>query len=157
MASKVLERFPTETKPVSKDRTKELVSAGLHRAVLNHGMETVAKAAECHRRTIENALSMTTLPELHTLGNILSLEPTVLWEYLSELGFKIVPKEMALSSDMRLASDMSGALTTFIRLIEDGIRDHNDTLKAGEAFRKLIPKMAAIVQEADRIRTGDGK
>lgn len=154
MASKVLERFKPETKCLSKDRVKELVSAGLHRAVLNHTIETVTQAAECSRRTIENALSMNTVPELHTLGNILPLEPTVLWEYLSELGFKIVPQDMVLSPDMQTATELSRLLTMLLKAIEDGHRDHSETLKLAPAARALILKLSCIVNEADEHRVG---
>lgn len=155
MATKSLAKIARETNGLSKDRTKELVSAGLHRAVLNHGMEAVAAAAECNPRTIENALSMTTLPEAHTLGNILRLEPTALWEWLSELGFKVVPKDLSMSPDMKTASDMSDALTLFIRALEDGARDHVETQQLAKKLRPLIPKLSALVAEADKQRVGE--
>lgn len=155
MASKVLARFSTPTKGLTKDRTKELISAGIHRAVINHGIESVASAAECSRRTIENALSMNTVPEAHTLGNILKLEPTALWEWLSELGFKIVPKDMAQSPDLKMVTDISDMLTTYIRALEDGTRDHVETQQIARKVRPLIPKLSALVAEADRVRVGE--
>jgi DNA-binding phage protein len=158
MATKSLDRcarFTNKVSGVSKDRTKELISAGLHRAVMNHGMDTVASAAECNRRTIENALSMNTLPEAHTLGNILRLEPTVLWEWLSELGFKVVPKDLSMSPDMKTATEMSDALTLFIRALEDGARDHTETVQLARKLRPLIPKLSALVAEADKHRVGE--
>lgn len=154
MATKSLVRWTPDTNCVSKDRAKELVSAGLHRAVLNHGMGTVAKAGECTARTIENAISLKTMPELHTLGNILLLEPTVLWEYLSKLGFKIVPQDMVLSPDMQTATELSALLTMLLKAIEDGHRDHNETVKIAPSARRLILKLSAIVDEADEHRVG---
>ena len=155
MATKSLARFGSDTKGMSKDRTKELISAGLHRAVLNHGIESVAGAAECNRRTIENALSMNTLPEAHTLGNILRLEPTVLWEWLSEHGFKIVPSEMVLSPDMQTAQEVSQWLTLMLKVLDDGVRSHSETLQLAPGARKLILKLSAIVHEADKHRVGE--
>ena len=154
-ASKVLDRFAGDTKGLTKDRAKELISAGIHRAVLNHGIEAVAGAAECSRRTIENALSMNTVPEAHTLGNILRLEPTALWEWLAELGFKAVPLDFQMSPDMRTAAEMSDALTLLIRALEDGTRDHSETLALAKKLRPLVPKLAALVAEADKYRVGE--
>jgi hypothetical protein len=151
----VVHKMRTDTNTCSKDRTKELISAGLHRAVLNHGLDTVAKAGDCSPRTLQKAMSLETLPEAHTLGNILQLEPTLLWEWLSELGFKIVPKDLVMSPDMKTAREMSNALTVFIQSLEDGVRDHRETQAIAPLFRHLIPKMAAVVAEADKHRVGE--
>ena len=117
----------------------------------------VAEAAECSPRTIENALSMNTLPEAHLLGNILRLEPTALWEWLDEIGFKVIPKDCSISPDMKTAREMSHALTVLIQSLDDGFRDHTETLAVAKLFRALIPKMAAIVSEADQHRVGGRK
>ena len=153
MASRVhvLDKIGTGAKPVCRDRTKELVAAGLQRAVLNHGISAVAQAGECEANTIRNALAHTTLPELHTLGNILRLEPTVLWEYLKAHGFKIVPTDMVLSPDMQTAAEMSRALTTFIQALEDGRRTHRETCELAKLLRPLVQKLTAIIHEADEI------
>jgi hypothetical protein len=151
MATKsVFRQFKPNANSLTKDRTKELISAGLHRAALNHGLDTVAKAGECSTRTLQKE----TRPELHTLGNILPLEPTVLWEWLSELGFKIVPKDLCMSPDMRTVTEVSQFLTAFIQALEDGVRKHDETVRLGNLVRPLIPKLSAIVAEADRHRLG---
>lgn len=153
-AHAVLHKIQSAPKPLSEQRTKELIAAGIQRAVFNHTKAAVAKAAGCNTRTIDNYVAMNTLPDIHTAGNILALEPTALWEYLAEIGFKVVPLEMMMSPDMRTATEMSDCLTTLIRALEDGSRDHIETQALAKKLRPLIPKLAALVDEADSHRVG---
>ena len=140
---------------LSREQVKRLISAGIHRAATIHGDKALATAAGCCTTTIQNAKAGTTVPEPHILGNLLSIEPTILWEWLDKLGFKVIPTDQQMSPDMKTARDMSHALTLFIQALEDGLRDHRETIALAQLFRPLIPKLSAIVAEADQHRGVD--
>lgn len=142
-----------KTGPVTKDKAKALIASGLQRAVMNHGLEDVAAAATCSPRCLQKALSHETLPEAHTLANILLLEPTVLSEFYSHLGFKIVPTHAAADQDMQTVAEMSRAVTVFLQALEDGRRCHRETLEIASLLRPLVQKLTAIVHEADGLRS----
>jgi hypothetical protein len=139
-------------KPLSKDRVKALVASGLQRAAKDHGIDEVAVKAGCSRRCIEKALSHETLPEAHLLGNLLLLDPTVLCEWLGQLGLQIVPRDTAMSPDMVTLSHMSKAMAEFIDALRDGKRTHRETLELADELRPLIPRLTQIIHEAEGLR-----
>jgi hypothetical protein len=139
-------------RPLAKDKAKALIASGINRAVLHHGLAAVADAAQCSIRCLQKALSHDTLPEADKLGNILLLEPTVLSEWLGKLGFQIVPQGAEVTPDMVTASQMSRAVATFIEILEDGKRNHQETLSLADILRPLIPRLTAIVHEADGLK-----
>jgi hypothetical protein len=139
-------------KPLTKDRAKALIASGLQRAARDHGIDEVAIKAGCTRRCIEKALSHETLPEAHTLGNILLIDPTAFCEWLGALGLQIVPRDAILSPDMETLSQMSKAMAEFIDALRDGKRTHRETLELAEELRPLIPRLTAIVHEAEGLK-----
>lgn len=139
-------------KPLTKDRTKALIASGLQRAARDHGIEEVAIKAGCTRRCIEKALSHETLPEAHLLGNILLLDPTALTEWLGALGFIVVPRDAELSPDMVTLHRMSTAMSEFIDALKDGKRTHQETLELAEELRPLVPRLTAIIREAEGLK-----
>lgn len=139
--------------PVTKTRSKALIASGLNRAVLTHGIEAVALAAgECTPRCIQKALAHENLLGVDKLINLLLLDPTSLSELLGAVGMKIVPNEIAISTDMVTVSEMSGAVATFCQALEDGRRNHRETLQLANLLRPLMPKLASIVHEADGLK-----
>lgn len=51
------------------------------------------------------------------------------------------------------AADLAMAAGNFIEALRDGHRDHLETLHLAGLFRDLLPRMQAVVGEADRIRS----
>ena len=139
-------------KPLTKDKAKALIAAGINRAVIQHGMETVADAAQCSVRCLQKALSHETLPEADKLGNMLLLEPTILAEWLNRLGYQVIATNMEITPDMVTASQMSRAVAAFLEILEDGKRNHQETLALADVLRPLVPRLTAIVHEADGLK-----
>ena len=137
---------------MAKDKAKALIAAGINRAVITHGMEAVADAAQCSIRCLQKALSHETMPEADKLGNILLLEPTVLAEWLNRLGYQVIATNMEVTPDMVTASQMSRAVAAFLEILEDGKRNHQETLALAEVLRPLVPRLTAIVHEADGLK-----
>jgi hypothetical protein len=139
-------------KPLAKDKAKALIAAGINRAVIMHGIEAVADAAQCSIRCLQKALSHETLPEADKLGNILLLEPTVLAEWLGKLGYQAIPTNAQVTPDMVTASQMSRAVAAFLEILEDGKRSPSETCSLADVLRPLIPRLTAIVHEADGLK-----
>lgn len=137
--------------PLSKEAVQSRLAAAWARTIA--GMEgkkaTFAEAIGCHPDTVSNALAGNTVPELHTALNSLLACPDALFEVFSLYGFRLVPDDRAMSPDMRTIFEMSEALTTYIAAMEDGRRDHRETLRIAEKVRPLLSKLAALVAEAD--------
>lgn len=139
--------------PVTKEKAKALVAAGLHRAVVRHGLETVAQQAGCSPRCLQKALSHETLPEMHTAANVLLLDRTVLCEFMAALGCQVIPSEGAMSPDMQTIARLSEALACYINALQDGRRDHRETLQIADHLRPLVAELTAIIREADGLRS----
>jgi hypothetical protein len=142
---------PTSIRKVFQ-RAKELVASGLQRAVMNYSLDEVASAAVCSPRCIQKALSHETLPEAHTLVNLLRLDSTALCEFFGALGFKVVPAEASMSPDMLTVKRMSDTLSCYLTALQDGRRDHRETLELANHLRPLVQELTAIIHEADGLR-----
>lgn len=142
--------------PLTKDEVQARLAAAWARTIAQMGGKkaTFADALGCHPDTVSNALSGNTVPELHTVLNSLFACPNALDEVIGLYGFILVHKDIALSPDMQTLIMLSEAVTEFIRVLEDQQRIPRETLRLGDLFRPIIPRMLAIVEEADKIKTG---
>lgn len=138
---------------LSKCETKALVASGLQREVLERGIEAVADDMDCTTRCVRKALSHETLPEADKLGNLLAKNPSALFEWFAQLGLHVGFSKTIMSPDMLTASQMSRAVATFIEILEDGTRNHRETCELAAILRPLIPRLSAIVHEADGLRS----
>jgi hypothetical protein len=68
------------------------------------------------------------------------------------LGFQIVPRDLELSPDMQTLHQMSKAMAEFIDALKDGKRNHRETLELADELRPLIPRLTAIVHEAEGLK-----
>lgn len=146
------ERSFENFEPVTKEKAKALVAAGLHRAVVNFGLEKVAQKAGCSPRCLQKALSHETLPEMHTAANVLLLDKTALCEFFAALGIQLVPLDAAMSPDMQTIARLSETLSVYINALQDGRRDHRETLEIAEHLRPLVAELTGIIREADGLR-----
>lgn len=137
---------------VTKEQAKNAIAQGWQRVVRDHGKETVAATVGCDKRTVENTMALKTLPEAHLLLNLLDLDTTALNEWLALKGVHAVPCESAMTPDMQTVNGMGHALTHYLDVMLDGRRCHRDTLGLAELLRPLIPRLTAIVHEADGLR-----
>lgn len=136
---------------MGKDEVQSHLVAAWSRTIAQSGgrKATFAEAIGVHPDTVSNALSGATVPELHTVLNSLIACPNALDEVMRLYGFILVPEDAALSPDMLTLVEMSQALTRFCEAMEDGRRDHRETIELANKLRPLLPKLHAIVDEAD--------
>jgi hypothetical protein len=80
------------------------------------------------------------------------LEHTVLAEWLGKLGFQAIPTSAQITPDMVTASQMSRAVAAFLEILEDGKRSPSETCSLADVLRPLIPRLTAIVHEADGLK-----
>ena len=137
---------------LSKEQVKNAAAQAWQRIVRDHGKEAVASAVGCDKRTVENTMALKTLPEAHLLLNALDLDITALNEVLALKGLHAVPLSSAMSPDMETVSGMGHALAHYISAMLDGRRDHRETLSLAEHLRPLLPRLTAIVHEADGLK-----
>jgi hypothetical protein len=141
--------------PVTKERVSSRLVQAWSRTIAERfkGNKTAfAGAIGVCPETVSNALSGSTVPELHTALNSLLACPNALDEALALYGLQLVPRDMAMSPDMITLSQMGKALSEFIEALSDGKRTHRETLELAEELRPLIPRLTAIVHEAEGLK-----
>jgi hypothetical protein len=137
---------------LTRDSAKSLIATGLQRSVAKHGMAQVEAEATCGDTCLRNALSQSTLPELHFVLNILPLDGTVMDEALAAVGYCLMPLEMDFNADMEVIAELSGLMTEWINAMKDGRRDHIETQQIAARIRYLLPKLRGVVGQADELR-----
>ena len=144
-------RTSSAKRPLHKDEVQSRLAAAWARTIAQSGgkKNTFADAIGCHPDTVSNALAGNTVPELHTVLNSLLACPNALDEVLGLYGFHLVPDDAAMSPDMQTLVEMSQAMTRFVEAMEDGRRDHRETIELATKLRPLVPKLCAIIEEAD--------
>ena len=138
-------------------RSKQDVSAALNigwaRMVAKHGRGGFADAMNVDPKTISRALAGDSVPELHTALNSLMLDPTALNELFALYGLTPPRKrEAEAANDLHTMTGLSDVLRAFCAALEDGNRDHRETLALADLIRPLMPLLANIVSEANAIK-----
>lgn len=141
-----------EIEALPKQRVKALLAASWARIASRHGKGKLADAIDATERTVENAMSGNTLPELHTALNSLSLDPTALDEVLAAYNLMICPLHPVAANDLETAAGVINAMGTLISAMADGHRDHLETMSVGALLRPWLPALESIVREADALR-----
>jgi hypothetical protein len=141
-------------RPIGKEQVQAKLAQAWSRTIANqfNGSKTeFASKIGCCRDTVSNALSGTTT-ELHTVLNSLLACPNALDELMSAYGFRIVPENAAMTPDMQTLAHMSKAMAEFIDALRDGKRNHRETLELAEELRPLVPRLTAIIHEAEGLK-----
>lgn len=141
-----------QRKPVSKTKLSSALGAAWGRIAHSVGKGAFADACEFDEVTISRAMRGPSLPSAEHLLNSLCADATALDEVLALYGLTIKPKQSQAANDMELAAGLGHGLSELIDRLRDGKRCHLDTLALAELFRRIIPQMQAIVDEADQIR-----
>jgi hypothetical protein len=103
-------------------------------------------------KTIDRAVTATNLPEGHVIFNSLLADSTALDEVMREFGFRLVPLQADAANDITTAAGVIHAMGELVRALDDGRRDHNETLAIAQLLRPHMPAMAAIIVQADELR-----
>jgi hypothetical protein len=143
--------FP-EIGPQPKQRVKALLAAGWARVASRHGKGALADAIDATERTVENAMAGSTLPELHTALNSLSLDPTALDEVLAAYQLRLCPLHSRAANDLETAAGVINAMGALVTAMADGHRDHNETLAIATLLRPFMPALECLLRDADHVR-----
>lgn len=138
-------------------KSKQDVSAALvmgwSRMLAKHGRGTFADKLDICPKTVSRAMAGETTPELHTALNSLALDPTALDELFALYGYHPPRQRVAeAANDLHTISNLSGLAAQFAHALEDGTRDHRETLALADLIRTLMPSLTAILTEANRIK-----
>lgn len=140
-----------ESARLSEARFHDLIVLGLARLCAKYGREQVAASMGRDRRSLENVFAGSE-PKAKALLDTLLLDVTAMDEVLSAYGLRVVPARQTAENDMHLAAGLSAGLAKLIESAADGVRDHNETLTIADIVRPHLQGLAAIVDEADRLR-----
>jgi len=103
-------------------------------------------------KTIDRAVTAANLPEAHTVFNSLFACPTALDEVLREFGFCLRPLSAEAANDLTTAAGVISAMGELVRAMDDGRRDHNETLAVAQLLRPYMPALQGILAQADELR-----
>ena len=140
-------------KPVSKQDASAALIIGWARTTARHGKGAFADAIGVDSKTVSRAMAGETLPEMHTIMNSLVVDPTALNELFALYGFHPPRRrEPAPANDLHTMAGLSEIVRSLAEALEDGQRDHIETLTVAESIRPVIPALTAIMNEAARIK-----
>lgn len=126
--------------------------AGWARVIARIGKGTFADKVGVDVKTVSRAMAGETTPELHTAVNSLVADPTALNEVFAAAGFELRPVGMVAANDLAAIGDLSRLMAQWADALQDGVRDHRETLALADTIRPLVQTLNAIVHEADRVR-----
>jgi hypothetical protein len=129
-----------------------LVSAALSRLVAAHGLGTLSDHAGCGPKTIQNAMGLHSLIELHSLLNVLALDRTALDELLAHFGLKAVALDAADGCEARLLAETADLVAAHARALGDGRIDHREEQALAASARPVVHEWAGRIARADRKR-----
>lgn len=137
---------------LTKDKAKSLIAAGLQRSVAQHGLDELALAGGCSERCLQKALALDSLPEAHTLANMLDCDPTILDEFFKAKGFRLSPLHCDAANDLKTAAGLGHAGAELAAAWADGQRNHAELFRVVDLIRPHLPAIHALVHEADTLR-----
>ncbi|MBB4642344.1 hypothetical protein [Rhizorhapis suberifaciens] len=143
---------PKRQKP-DEQQFHALMVAGLARTAAKVGRGTLADSMGRTVRALDKVFAGS-CPEPKALFDLLVDEPQALDELYARYGFKLAPLTADAANDFHTAADLARAAGAFMDALSDGQRDHLETLALGALFRDLLPRIQAVVSDADRIRSG---
>lgn len=134
-------------------RIHDALVAGLGRVAAVMGRGALADASERTTRSLDMLFSgESKLPDLKRGLDFLMADETALDEVLALYGVSLCRRHLEPTSDMQMLADMAAAMSRFADIMADGVRKHPETLSLAPLFRQLMPRMAAVIAEADELR-----
>lgn len=136
--------------------TKAEVSAAIgmdwQSVSFRHSKSLLADTIDADAKTVNRAITGETLPELHKALASLLVDPTALQRTLALYGGRFVPDSASAANDLATIGDLSALVTAFVNALEDGVRDHQETITLADLIVPLIAKLTHILDEARRIQ-----
>lgn len=138
--------------PRRQDVSSALV-VGWARMIATHGKGAAADAMEVDAKTLSRAMAGENTPALHTALSSLLVDPNALNEVFALYGLAPPrPRQPEAANDHHLMAELANLLRQFAMILEDGERDHRETLDLADQVRMVMPALSAILTEANRIR-----
>jgi hypothetical protein len=137
--------------PKSESEFHSLIVAGLARVAAKIGRGTLADKMGRTPRAIDKVFAGS-IPDAKALWDATAADPSVLDEIAAAYGFRIVPLNSDPSSDLKLSAGLCDVASELMVSMQDGHRDHNETLKVADKLRHVVGPAIAIIEEADRLR-----
>lgn len=137
--------------PISEARFHDLLVAGFARVAAKLGKGTLADRMGRTVRALDNIFAGST-PSAKAMLDALRADETVLDELLRSYGFRLAPLHDRAANDLHTAAGLSHAAASIIESLEDGERQHQETLVVADKLRPHVPSILAIIAEADRLR-----
>lgn len=134
-------------------RFHDALVAGLGRIAAQHGRGVVADKSRRTTRSLDMLFSGESgMPTGKGLMDFLLADETALDELAALYGVTISRRVLAKGDDMQLVADTAALVSSLADCISDGQRDHTETLRVANHLRTLLPRLMAIVAEADQLR-----
>jgi hypothetical protein len=139
---------------LSKSDVSDALAAGWARVIndTDNGRIKLANALEVDGKTIGRTLNGSSVPELHRVMNSLSVDVTALNELFARYGMEVRPRSLSMPNDMSMIQSLARLVAQWVEVMEDGVRDHRETIALGDEIRRMMPMLQQIVAEADAIR-----
>lgn len=148
MAGKV-----SPVRALAKEEFQNALSADwLRIAPLGQRSSFAEKVLASEGSTISDTIGGVHLPGAHTILNSLVVDPTALSTVLLRYGGVFVPVAAGPCNDNAAISQLLRAATEYVERMQDGRRDHVDTLALADLFRPLIPAMLCVIEEANKLK-----
>lgn len=148
-----LHKHVRRNSPVSKTEVSRAIALGWARTASNVGKGAMADKIDGTTKLIDRTLTGESVPELHTALNSLLADHTALNEVFALYGFTPPRKRMPdAQNDLATVSSLSAVVSTFCGALEDGDRNHQETLALADLLRPLMPALVHILDEANRLR-----
>lgn len=139
--------------PLSKDKFQQRLSQAWGRVWPRVGKGRMAACMGlADTKTIDRAVSLSNLPEAHTIFNSLLADETALDEILAEYGYRITRIEAEAGADFITLSGLCETAAELSEALKDGNRLHPETLKVADKLRPHMPALVAFLREADELR-----
>lgn len=142
------------TGPASEEAFRDALVVGLSRSATRIGRDCLAERSRRTRRALDKLFCGDSKDTTGKgLIDFLRADITALDEVFAL--YNLNPPRlrfMTPANDMVTMGSLARLMTQFCAALEDGTRDHRETLELGDAIRRLLPSLTQIVSEADQIR-----
>ncbi len=138
--------------PPGEAACHDALIAGLSRVAAQIGRGTLADLSNRTTRSLDMLFEGSVgIPGGKGLLDLLLADPTALDEVLALYGVRISPRTALVGADMAVIAELARVLARFTEALADGSRIHTETLDVAKLLRPLMPKLTAIIDEADAL------
>lgn len=140
--------------PDSEEHFRDALILGLSRTAARIGRDKLAERSRRTRRALDKLFSGDSKDTSGKgLLDFLRADPCALDEVFALYGLHPPRlRSTEIANDMVTMTKVSGLMQQFCEALEDGVRDHNETIELADTIRMLLPFLTQIINEANHIR-----